>query len=280
MNRLFFLVAFFAFSLATKAQILDPAKWTTATSSNSVSAGDEIELIFNATIDKDWYLYSSEFPCEDGPIKTTFNFQSNPGYELVGGIVAINPSDKYDEIFECDVKIFKKTAQFKQKVRLLGAGVVIKGDFEYQVCTEVDGRCVPGDGEFLFDKIEVKGGKVLPKENETSETTTNVVPTEENANENQDYSDNNGPYIDETILDGENTLNNESFLGYLVFAFLLGLTSLITPCVFPMIPMTVTFFLKEGQSKSTGIRYALIFGFSIILIYTLAGTVFAFALGA
>ena len=60
----------------------------------------------------------------------------------------INPVDKYDDIFECDVKIFKKTAQFIQKVKILSTSAVIKGDYEYQVCTEVDGRCVPGDGEF------------------------------------------------------------------------------------------------------------------------------------
>lgn len=91
-----------------KAQILEPAKWSTATSKSSVNAGDEIDLLFNVKIDPDWYLYSSEFPCEDGPIKTTFNFQPNDGYQLVGGIVPVNPVDKYDDIFECDVKILRR----------------------------------------------------------------------------------------------------------------------------------------------------------------------------
>jgi len=185
--------------------------------------------------------------------------------------------DQYGDILECGVKGFKKTAQFRQIVKLLGAGVVIKGEYEYQVCTEVDGRCVPGDGEFMFDQIEVKGGAATPKI-ETSSNAINLIPT--NTEEPVSYGDNKGPYIDESILDGENELKNESFLGYLIFAFLLGLTSLITPCVFPMIPMTVTFFLKEGQDRRVGIRNALLFGFSIVLIYTLAGTIFAFALGA
>lgn len=267
-------------SMTLQAQILEPAKWTSKPSVNSAQAGDEIELIFDVKIDKDWYLYSSEFPCEDGPIPTSFTFEPNPGYELIGGIIAVNPVDKYDDIFECDVKVFKKTAQFIQKVRLLGSGVIIKGEYEYQVCTEVDGRCVPGDGEFIFDKIVVEGGEAVPQIKPSSDATNLVTIPENNAKEDIEYGENKGPYIDESVLDGENSLNNESFLGYLVFAFILGLTSLITPCVFPMIPMTVTFFLKEGQSKSTGIRYAFIFGFSIILIYTLAGTVFAFALGA
>lgn len=275
MKRTFFSLLFICAMSALNGQILQPAKWTYSASSNSVKAGDEIELIFDAKIDKDWYLYSSEFPCEDGPIKMTFTFEPNSGYQLIGGIVPVNPIDKHDEIFECDVKIFKKTAQFRQKVKILAKGAIIKGEYEYQVCTEVDGRCVPGDGEFIFDKIEVAGGGTVPQIEESTPTDDPVIVTE-----TESYGDNKGPYIDKTILDGENSLDNESFLGYLIFAFLLGLTSLITPCVFPMIPMTVTFFLKDGQSKSTGIRYALIFGFSIILIYTLAGTVFAFALGA
>lgn len=257
-----------------KAQILEPAKWSTATSKSLVNAGEEVDLIFNVKIDADWYLYSSEFPCEDGPIKTTFNFQPNAGYQLVGGIVPVNPVDKYDDIFECDVKIFKKTAQFIQKVKILSSSAVINGDYEYQVCTEVDGRCVPGDGEFSFANFKVSGDSL------TAQTNTQEGVNEDEVVQTTTSSDNKGPYIDESILDGENTLSDESFLGYLVFAFLLGLTSLVTPCVFPMIPMTVTFFLKEGQSRSTGIRKAIAFGVSIILIYTLAGTVFAFALGA
>ena len=279
MNRVLLVLLLLVYSVSSLySQILEPAKWTTSSSVNSANAGDVIELIFNVSIDKDWYLYSSEFPCEDGPIETDFTFEPNPGYQLIGGIIPVNPIDKYDEIFECDVKVFKKTAQFRQKVKLLGAGVIIKGMYEYQVCTEVDGRCVPGEGEFTFDKIQVSGESIVPIIEE-QKTGNNPVVSNTNTG-NESYGENKGPYIDESILDGENSLNNESFLGYLVFAFLLGLTSLITPCVFPMIPMTVTFFLKEEQSKRTGIRNALLFGFSIILIYTLAGTIFAFALGA
>ncbi|MFZ1808785.1 MAG: cytochrome c biogenesis protein CcdA [Cyclobacteriaceae bacterium] len=280
MKRVLIFLLFVSSVTALQAQILEPTKWTSKPSATSANAGDVIELIFDVKIDENWYLYSSEFPCEDGPIPTNFTFEPNAGYELVGGIIPINPVDKYDDIFECDVKVFKKTAQFRQKVKLLGKGVVIKGEFEYQVCTEVDGRCVPGDGEFLFDKIEVKGGSAVPKIEESAEATNLITVTDNTNTETVEYDENKGPYIDESVIDGENSLNNESFLGYLIFAFVLGLTSLITPCVFPMIPMTVTFFLKDGQSKSKGIRYALIFGISIILIYTLAGTVFAFALGA
>lgn len=260
------------------AQILQPAKWSTATSAPNAKTGDEIDLIFNVAIDKDWYLYSSEFDCEDGPIKTNFTFEPNPGYQLVGAIVPVDPVEKYDEIFECPVKVFKKKAQFRQRVKVLNAGVVIKGEYEYQVCTEVDGRCVPGDGSFSFDQLVVSGENIAPSSN-LPVAEPNPAAVIDNKADNFSEKKTKGPYIDESVIAGENSMGSESFFMYLIFAFLLGLTSLITPCVFPMIPMTVTFFLKDGQSRRVGIRNAFIFGFSIIFIYTLAGTIFAFALG-
>ncbi len=262
-------------TLLLSAQILQPAKWTTSTSATNAKSGEEIDIIFDVVIDKDWYLYSSEFDCEDGPIKTNFTFEPDTGYQLVGTIVPVNPEDKYDEIFECNVKVFKKKAQFRQRVKILNAGVVIKGEYEYQVCTEVDGRCVPGDGSFSVNQLVAGGG--FDQANGQA-----AVPNPANDAghlDNPSKKKVSGPYIDETVIGGENSMGAESFFMYLVFAFLLGLTSLITPCVFPMIPMTVTFFLKDGQSRSVGVRNAFIFGLSIIFIYTLAGTIFAFALG-
>ena len=255
--------------LCLPAQILKPAKWTTSISAASVNAGDEVDLVFDVIIDKDWYLYSSEFDCEDGPIKTNFTFEPDPGYQLVGNIVPVDPVDKYDEIFECNVKVFKKKAQFRQRIKVINTSAVIKGEYEYQVCTEVDGRCVPGDGSFSFDKLGTAPGlgQAIDPQDAAPDPAVDVEKSF------------NGPYIDELVISGENSMGKESFFMYLIFAFLLGLTSLITPCVFPMIPMTVTFFLKDGQSRSVGIRNAIIFGLSIIFIYTLAGTIFAFALG-
>src|SRR5258708_4392829 len=103
----------------SQAQILRPAKWSTSTSAQSVIVGDELDLIFKAAIDKDWYLYSSEFNCEDGPVKTSFTFRPDPGYKLIGRITAVNPVDKHDKIFECDVKIFKGTGEFRQRIKIL-----------------------------------------------------------------------------------------------------------------------------------------------------------------
>lgn len=261
---------------AGSAQILEPAKWTVAATQNAVKAGDVIEIQFKATIDKNWYLYSSDFFCEDGPTKTAITFAPHKSYELVGDLLAINPIAKHDDTFDCDIKIFKGTGEFRQKIRLLGSPVKIAGSYEYQVCSDVNGRCIPGEEDFSLTNIQVTGGAVVDEasidKTPAFSTPAAVVPTDDQRI--------TGPVLDKSILDGEATLREDSLLGYLIFAFILGLTSLITPCVFPMVPMTVTFFLRDNQSKKEGIRKAIIFGLSIIFIYTLAGTLFALLLGA
>lgn len=263
------------------AQILQPAKWTTAVSSDKVVVGSEIELIFRVSIDKDWYLYSSDFDPECGPMVTTFNFKPNTSYSLVGNIVPVNPLPKHDDVFDCDVKIFKKTAEFRQKIKIRTSRPKVEGNYEYQVCTDIDGKCIPFDDEFVFDQIRASGivGKEEKKENPEPAIDSASNPFTTSKTTFVSDAKRTGPVLDKTILDGESALEEKSFLGYLIFAFIVGLTSLITPCVFPMIPMTVTFFLKDNQSRSQGIKKALIFGLSIVAIYTSAGTLFAFLLG-
>src|SRR6185436_12358885 len=117
-------------------------------------------------------------------------------------------------------------------------------------------------------KIEEAKVEIVPVDTVKKEEKKEVV-----------YGKNRGPTLDKNVLEGEPTIDEESFFGYLLFAFILGLTSIITPCVFPMLPMTVTFFLRDNQTKRQGLRKALIFGLSIIAIYTLAGTLFAVLLG-
>ena len=286
-KKIFLAFGVFLSSLTLSAQILHPAKWSTSVSASQAKVGDELTLIFQASIDKDWYLYSSEFTCEDGPIKTAFTFKPNSSFKLIGKIEPVGAVDKHDEIFECDVKIFKKTGEFWQKIKVLTADLKIEGEYEYQVCTDIDGKCIPFNEEFAFTDIKVSGGSAPKnpepekKENNQSSFAT-VIDTstvvKQVATEN--YGERKGPVLDKAILEGESSIHEESFLGYLIFAFILGLTSLVTPCVFPMIPMTVTFFLKDNQSRREGIKKALVFGFSIVFIYTLAGTLFALLLGA
>jgi len=264
-------------SVLSQAQILTPAKWTYSTSTQNTKVGDEIELIFTATIEKDWYLYSSEFPCED-PIKTNFILAPHSSFQLVGGIQPINPIDKYDEIFECDVKIFKKHAEFRQKIKVLSSPLKISGESEYQICTEVTGQCVPGGEDFSFITIKVSSKtpdtSIQNPINTDSFSVSNFQPPTSNlqqpATSNQQQS--NGPILDPTLV--KEDAQGKSILGFLLIAFLAGIAALITPCVFPMIPMTVSFFTGRGTKFQ-----ALMYGFFIILIYTLVGAALAPLMG-
>jgi thiol:disulfide interchange protein len=265
------LLSFLLFStVLSQAQILTPAKWTYSTSAQNAKVGDEIELIFKATIDKDWYLYSSEFPCED-PMKTTFNLVPDPSYKLVGAVVPINPIDKHDEIFECEVKIFKKTGEFRQKIKILATPLKLSGESEYQVCTDLTGQCVPAGEEFTFN-LSVEGGGVPAIEEEPVANPFAIDTVKKTQSNTYSESENKGPILDPTLV--QEDAEGKSLWGFLLLAFFAGLAALITPCVFPMIPMTVSFFTGRGTKFQ-----ALMYGFFIILIYTLIGAALAPLMG-
>lgn len=286
--------------LFTRAQILTPTTWEIRVSETNVKAGEEIDVIFQATIEDVWYLYANDFDPDCGPLLTEVQFADIKNFELVGALKAINPLPKHDEIFDCDVKIFKKKGEFRQRIKVLASPLNIAGSIEGQVCTEIDGKCVPFEADFSFQNITVTGSPKVQKIQDQSRTEktpadrpdelkTDAIKSavaEKDSEENQpavlpaQYSTNQGPVLDPSILEGEASSHSDSLLGYMVLAFILGLTSLITPCVFPMIPMTVTFFLTDNQTRKAGIRKAVWFGVSIIVIYTIAGTLFALLFGA
>jgi thiol:disulfide interchange protein len=283
-NRFLSLIAAFVITISTSAQVLSPAKWTTTTSTESAKIGEDIELIFKATIDNNWYLYSTEFDCEDGPIKTNFTFKPDASYQLVGGIKAINPIDKHDKIFECDLKIFKGTAEFRQRIKVLKAKLTISGEYEYQVCTELTGQCVPGNGEFLFDKIKVEGKKSedgsqkiednpkLKIQDSSSQFPVSGSESPQPVTGNLEPATILGPILDSSLI--KDQTNGQSLWGFFLLSFLAGLAALLTPCVFPMIPMTVSFFTGRGTKFQ-----ALMYGLSIIVIYTVIGAVLAPLMG-
>lgn len=290
-------------------QILNPVRWEISLSTTEARVGDEFEIIYQATVDDLWYLYATDFDPDCGPLLTEVRFDEVINVEPVGDLVAVNPKSKHDEIFGCDVKIFESSGEFRQRVRITGSPVAIAGSIEGQVCTEVDGKCVPFEEDFSFRNLKVAASPVIsspspkkptsapdeplsskpsspveqtpPAEQEDPIAESVEIPaTRENLVKTPESDTNEGPILDTAILEGEATDDHKSLAGYMILAFLLGLTSLLTPCVFPMIPMTVTFFLKDKQTRSQGIRNATWFSLSIIVIYSIAGTVFALAFGA
>lgn len=256
--------------LAAVAQILQPARWSYDVTRNEAKVNEEVELVFNVTIHPDWYLYSSDFDPDLGPTVTTFTFQKHPSYALVGKIIPINPKKKFDKVFGGEYTYFTKTAQFRQKIKILSPDLTIKGSYEYQVCTDKDGKCIAFDDNFVFDQIKVNGVAAVtppgPVEQVATATTTPSPAT--NLEENGVLADdpvfqniiaevdaaradsaqkagalastNLKPDSASTTLTaptyaGANVAdNNPDLLGFMLVAFLTGLLALLTPCVFPM----------------------------------------------
>ena len=272
------------------SQIQKPATITAEVQQGPFRVGDEIDLIFRAKIQKGWYIYTVGFDTLCGPLPTVIKLEPNAGYQLVGGLKAINDKFKHDTTFGCDVRIFEGTGEFRQRIKILAPEIQLKGTYEGQVCST---QCILFDGDLFFEPIRAAGKAAVEKPKQDpvvspktpdvvtppAVDTTAKVPVKEEVKNS--FSTFEGPILDKSLLDDDQSFDKEESLwGYMILAFILGLTSLITPCVFPMIPMTVTFFLKDNQSKSHGIKLAVLFGLSIIIIYTVVGTAFAVLFGA
>ena len=316
MKPLLATLLFWLVVVTAQAQILKPASWGYDVSKKQVAVGEEVELVFNVRIDKNWYLYSSDFDPELGPMVTEFKFAKDPSYELLGKIVPVHPKKKYDELWEGEYTYFTGTAQFRQKIRVLQSNLQVKGTYEYQVCSDVDGKCIPFDDEFSFtDKQITVTGAAQPVKTETPATTSPAQTTpkaQKLQNEQNDTPDNAttfpgsaagnqdtvaqrvAPIADTTgaivsaapatmvasVAIPAADINSGSLWAFMLIAFGSGLVALLTPCVFPMVPMTVSFFTGSSSSRSQAIIKALFYGLSIIAIYTIIGTVVARLFGA
>lgn len=292
MNKRLLIAFACIFLLASQAssQILTKVKWTHEISRADVKVGDEVDIIFRATIDPGWYIYTVGFDEDCGPIPMTVTYEGMGGFELKGDLRAINDVAKHDKTFDCDVRIFENAGEFRQTIKILSAEAAsISGALEGQVCSEEEGLCVLYEDDFSF-RLNVSGAPAPRRpepERQAEESAALVIPQDTSSdrasvNDREVYTAtdvNKGPVLDPSILEGEASYGTDSFGALLLIAFLAGFASLITPCVFPMVPMTVTFFLRDNQTKAEGIRKAVIFGASVIAIYTTAGTLFALLLG-
>lgn len=240
-----FISLFFLFGFQLFSQIVEPVKWTF----ESKQEGQEATLIFKAVIDEGWHLYDTDLP-EGGPIKTSFHFADSTLFELSGPITkAPQPTEVFDKTFNMKLGYFSKQATLTQKIKLKSADKIeIKGYVEFMSCN--DETCTPpAEAEFSFQLNKESAGQV--------ETLASASPSAENGNPAQ----------------------SGNLLIFLFFSFLAGLAAILTPCVFPMIPMTVSFFMNSGESKLKSRLYAAFYGFSIIAIYTIAGTLVAVLFG-
>jgi thiol:disulfide interchange protein len=270
------------------AQIQKPASWTYTFSKTEVKKGETVDLVYTALLQNDWYIYSSDFDPELGPMLTSFKMEPNDSYQLVGKLKPQNPKQKYEEVWGGNVRYFDNKAVFKQTVKILSDNPVIKGTSEYQTCRHTNGLCVPGSEDFEFKGLKVLAGvsgadpasslgAITPVENSQEQANNEIVTTADSTNSTiktgtTASNDSTGtPKVAEVVDSpgSEGTTADASLWFFALAAFLSGLAALLTPCVFPIIPMTVSYFTNQENGKVK----ALIYGFSIVLIYTLIGTV-------
>lgn len=228
-------------SLVAMGQIDDPVKWKY--SSKQVE-GQKYELTFEATVDMGWHLYSSENP-EGGPLPTVFIYAESNDFKVSGKVKPVGKAKvEFDEIFKMELAYFDAFAQFVQPIELADgiAGTIVKGEIEYQVCFE--DKCI-----FLTKDFAIQVGEAPQKaEQQIAKVDQKDISTTE------------------TKADKDSSL-----LVFFLISFAAGLAGLLTPCVFPMIPMTVSFFMNKQKNRLNAILNAFVFGISIVVIYTSIG---------
>ena len=240
-HKSFFLIFSLYFTIPSLfSQILKPISWEFNLDSSSVEIDSTINLNFKAYIDKGWYLYSTDMD-SSRPMVTKFYFNNNQNIKLIGEIIPIDRKEKYDSTWQADVTYFNDSALFIQKILPSKTPTNFGGYISYQVCSDIDGLCVPFETEFVFfDNWESSPKKITNK-----------------------------PEIDLFKYDS-------SIFPFILFSFFAGFLAILTPCVFPMIPITVSFFINKKESS---LKNGLFYGVSIVLIFTFIGIILSVLLG-
>lgn len=277
--------------LPSFAQIQEPVKFKTELKTISDT---EAQIVFTGNIDAGWHVYSTDLP-SGGPISATFNVEKIQGAELMGKLTPQGKEiENFDKVFEMKLRYFENTATFVQKFKITDASYQIEGYLEYGACN--DENCLPptevpfsfsGKGNAATATVatsETKAETVNQPaaENSVAETTAidsaTTVALSDNETSVQDYWT---PVIKELNSYGETTSQQDRSWIYIFFAgFIGGLLALFTPCVWPIIPMTVSFFLKRSKDKKKGIRDAWTYGASIVVIYVALGLAITLIFGA
>ncbi len=233
-------------STSVNQGVLEPAKWE----SKIVDLGNnEFELQAIATIEDHWHVYSGQLPKGDGPVPTTFTVLDSNDIEFIGSTVETGEiEEEFDQNFDMNLTYYSNTVTFSQKIKLKDPNKTINGVISFMVCNDM--TCIPPE-DIEFEYVIGSG---------SSDTEITV----ENSTEDE----------------GQDSGNGRSMWSIMLISFIGGFAALLTPCVFPMIPMTVSFFTKQSKTKAEGIKNALIYGFSIIGIYVILGVGVSAVFGA
>ena len=221
-NNFFLSLVFYLISFTSYSQILEPISWEFKVDSSNYSESKQLDLIFEPTTEVGWYIYSSDNDPEAGPY-TIFEFNENITYTLQDELRVVNVKTKFDSVWFADVRYLDNGGAFIQPIIKNNNNLSVSGFISYQVCSEIQKMCIPLETDFNFFK------KIVSKE---------VLS-----------------------VDYLNVKENESLFSFVLFSFLAGFLAILTPCVFPMIPITVSFFANKTQKKS--MLEPLVYGLSI-----------------
>lgn len=241
-NSLSVIVTFVSlfFVYTSNSQILEPIKWDIKVDSSFFDNKQSLNLIFKPTTELGWYIYSSDNDPNSGP-RTEFEFNSNKTYKLKGDIVPKNVKTKFDEVWDSEVRYLDNSGYFLQTVDPIEDNISISGFISYQVCSEIEKMCIPLEKDFIFFN-DIKSVS-------------------------QDFN--------EDLLAFE---EEKSLLSFILFSFFAGFLAILTPCVFPMIPLTVSYFANKKNNKKPFLD-AFVFGLSIIIIFTFLGIFLSMLMG-
>ena len=269
---LFILLTFLAFANGD-AQILDPAKWTSKIEKKSEN---NYILTFNAIIEKDWHLYS-QFTADGGSLPLEIIFKNQKGnFNLVGKAKESKTKTAFNDIFEVNETYFENNAQIQQEIKITNPKITkIEVNLNYQVCKEA---CINIEKNFTFAiPATAKTTEIIaisPDLTTIDSVETDTVVSNTDLNKKQISTPETVPVLK------SKTSNQRGLWSIFFIAFLSGFAALLTPCVFPMIPMTVSFFTKQSKTKAKGIRNAIIYGIAIIFIYVVLGFLVTWIFGA
>ncbi|MCW2121007.1 protein-disulfide reductase DsbD family protein [Flavobacterium sp. 7A] len=273
MKKIYFLLLTILAFANVNAQILDPAKWK---SSLEKKLDDSYILTFTAVIEKDWHLYS-QFTPDGGPLPLELEFKNQKGnYTLVGKAKESKTRTAFNDIFEVNETFFEGKAQIQQEIKIVNAKLAtIDAVLNYQVCKDV---CINQEKKFSFSipTSTLNGSSTIEKPVLDAVSADTLAPSLGEANVMETN-------IQESVTKSIAINDKEEKKGlWSIFfiAFISGFAALLTPCVFPLIPMTVSFFTKQSKTRAAGIRNAIFYGISIIVIYVVLGLVVTTIFGA
>lgn len=274
---LLFIVAASSLLNLASSQVIKPVKWSFSVKK---AGNSQLDLVFKATIKEPWHMYGINIP-ENGPIPFSVNFEEPSGFSVTGKPTQFpKPEIVDDKVFNMKLELHNKEVTFTQRIKKLQSdSIIIKGTLEYMTCSDM--QCIPGDQDFTFRLAGLSTGDAgqantaradSSKVTETGKakkfvTTDTAVAQPQTATSTDISGGNSGGTTPSP--------DNKSLWAVLLVAMLAGLGGLLTPCVYPMIPMTVSYFLRGTKSRTTAIMQALVFGLSIVLIYTLIGVLVA-----